>query len=223
MRIILSIFLLLTIVCFSQDDFHENPSNFCKSFLNDEKLYFGDKYALFTCTQIDSFNRLDNKLYLYGIFRDPIHEKSLGGIFIIHSFWNRNLLIFRETDTINYTAQMSTLEGPSEYYYPYRCVNDKIKIWGYKISYDDYSTKIYLLIQNANKKNLIGFKGYFRMYDGMGEPVIWGGGSNIFNFINDLYSVNSGDISLIGPVKLILYEHTREVKIKLSKLFFEKL
>lgn len=111
-------------------------------------------------------------------------------------------------------------------YQYYVTVNDTsacpLKILAYQIDIDEYNTvNAGLVVRNTSKKPIVSFTGTFLMYDKMGHPVTWGGGSNRFNFLNQSTLIPaSSQPTDVSYWALRLYDNTRKITPYIREIQF---
>jgi hypothetical protein len=89
------------------------------------------------------------------------------------------------------------------------------------MSIDSNVTEVGLELKNTAQKEIIGYTGTFLLYDKLGKPVTWGGGSNVFRFMSqdDTIPVRAA-LFFDGYWRLTLYEKTRRLKPSIREVFF---
>ena len=188
-------------------------------------------YTLISCVSIDSTSLKksnsilnEDKPLFYGEFKDYYTKAKLTGWMEYHqnNYHSFHLATFADSILKEYSCEEHVTSDYYETFDPCLIKKNKITILGTFLRIYDNRVSFQLLIRNDSKKDLDGFEGYVKMYNGNGRPVTWGGGSNIFNFSNDTYCIKAGKVSLIGSWDLILYSSTKSIEPKLTRLFFSK-
>ena len=112
-------------------------------------------------------------------------------VFLVPVFAEENISsnIMKEINQRELIAIMQKYEGPIKF----------LKIISNSAAYLEYNNvNAGLVIKNQSKKPIIGLCGTFLMYDKMGHPVTWGGGSSHFNFMSQDENIFSDQIDHIG-------------------------